>query len=61
MRFIPALHSDTVWGWQNQGIEIMPRSKVVNYFVNENDDWAAYLQSGNFAIGENYKLLPLGR
>jgi hypothetical protein len=24
MRSIPALHSDTVWGWQDQGTEIIP-------------------------------------
>lgn len=58
MRLLPALHSDAAWGWQEQGTEILPRSKAVNYFVDEHDDWAAYLRWGDFAMGEAHKLLP---
>jgi hypothetical protein len=58
MRLLPALHSDAAWGWQKRGTEILPRSKVVNYFIDENDDWTPYLRWGDFAMSDNHKLLP---
>jgi hypothetical protein len=60
MRLVPALRNEIVWGYQQEGTEILPRSKVVNYFLDSDDlalEWLPYLRWGDFYFSENTKLL----
>jgi hypothetical protein len=34
---LPQLRSSVVWGWQEEGTALMPRSKAVNYLVREDN------------------------
>lgn len=58
MRLMPALRTEAAWGWQKEGTEILPRSKVVNYFITRDSDWIDYLRWGDHFMSENHTLLP---
>jgi hypothetical protein len=58
MRLMPALRTGITWGWNQQGTEILPRSKVVNYFVDHDADWIDWLRYGDNGFSYNTKLLP---
>ena len=34
---LPQLRSSVVWGWQEEGTALMPRSKAVSYLVRDNN------------------------
>jgi hypothetical protein len=38
MRLMPALRTELAWGWNQEGTEILPRSKVDNYFIDGDND-----------------------
>ncbi|CAI6336705.1 unnamed protein product [Periconia digitata] len=69
MRAIPALRTEVVWGWQKEGIELLPRSKLVNYFITPEDEWGQFLRWGDWsmmargreegeAVDSGHRLLP---
>jgi hypothetical protein len=58
MRLMPALRTEVVWGWNQDGTELMPRSKAVNYFVDHDTDWIDWLRYGDNGFSDNTKLLP---
>ena len=37
MKHLPLLRSDVVWGWQEEGVELAPRSKAVTYFTSDHE------------------------
>ncbi|KAJ4361010.1 uncharacterized protein N0V89_001579 [Didymosphaeria variabile] len=46
---LPALRSEVVWGFQEWGVELLPRSKVVTYFSHPDDpDFLNDLLWGDF-------------
>ena len=36
---LPQLRSNVVWGWQEEGTVLMPRSKAVNYLVRDHNGY----------------------
>ncbi len=36
---LPQLRSNVVWGWQEEGTALMPRSKAVNYLERDNNGY----------------------
>jgi hypothetical protein len=58
MRLLPALRTEVAWGWNQEGVEILPGSKAVNYFINHDTDWIDYLRYGDNGFSANTKLLP---
>jgi hypothetical protein len=58
MRLMPALRTEVVWGWNQDGTELMPRSKAVNYFVDHDTDWIEWLRYGDSRFSDDTKLLP---
>jgi hypothetical protein len=58
MRLMPVLRTEVAWGWNQEGTEILPRSKVVNYFVGHDTDWIEYLRWGDNCFSYDTKLLP---
>lgn len=46
---LPALRSEVTWGFQEWGVELLPRSKAVTYFPNpSNPDFLDDLRWGDF-------------
>jgi hypothetical protein len=47
-KFLSILRSDIVWGYQGQGIELLPASKAVSYSADCSDpDWIEDLRWGD--------------
>lgn len=59
---LPWLRNEIVWGWQDEGVELIPRSKTVNYFVQPGgsvgDELFDDLRWGDTKRGPNFKILP---
>ena len=61
---LPQLRSSVVWGWQEEGTALMPRSKAVNYLVREDnnqyDEVWERVRFGKFSeTSKEHHLLPL--
>lgn len=49
IKVLPMLSSEIVWGFQDWGVELLPRSKAVTYFPNPGDpDFLNDLRWGDF-------------
>lgn len=58
-KFLPILRSDIVWGYQLQGIELLPASKAVSYFADcSNPSWIEDLRWGDYVHSDSDQLLP---
>lgn len=52
VQILPGLRNEVTWGWQEEGIELIPRSKAVNYFISPDDagdDLIDDLRRGDFS------------
>lgn len=58
---LPALRNEAVWGYQEEGVELIPRAKLVNYFVQPSgtlgDDMLEDLRWVDWTGKERYGIL----
>ncbi|KAF7115375.1 hypothetical protein CNMCM5793_002191 [Aspergillus hiratsukae] len=61
---LPALRNEAVWGYQEEGVELIPRAKLVNYFAQPNrslgDELLEDLRWVDWTNKERYGILPPG-
>jgi hypothetical protein len=58
MRLMPFLRGEVAWGWQKDGVEILPRSKAVSYAIERESEWIDYLRWGDHFMSSDHQLLP---